>query len=64
MPIKKKKFKAGNYMNSGLSKGAYAKKVSSTRAKAFPTYKSGFSGGKPINFSSPKTKRGVISSID
>ena len=27
-------------------------------------YKSGMAGNKPINFSSPKTKRGVISSID
>ena len=31
---------------------------------AFPTYKSGMTGGKPINFSDKKTKRGTITSID
>lgn len=27
-------------------------------------YKSGMANGKPINFSSSKTKRGIISSLD
>ena len=34
------------------------------KKKAFPVYKSGMSGGKPINFSDKKTKRGTITSID
>ncbi len=34
------------------------------KKKAFPVYKSGMSGGKPINFSDKKTKRGIITSLD
>lgn len=54
-----KKFDAARKKTFGLGAKQPKKKVAQT-----PVYKSGFVNGKAINYSSPNTKRGIITSLD